>query len=67
MTAAEEAPRGSTESQAERADAAKVVRIDRADAASIALKVAINDRVGKASPQWMREVAEHMGIRPAVS
>lgn len=63
MTAAEEAPRGSTE----RADAAKVVRIDRADAASIALKVAINDRVGKASPQWMREVAEHMGIRPAVS
>lgn len=41
----------------------KVVRIDRAEAASIALRVAINDRVGKASPRWMVDVAERMGVR----
>lgn len=46
-------------------DSAAVVRIDRAEAASIALKVSLNDREGKESPRWMREVAERMGVRSA--
>lgn len=40
----------------------KVVRVNRADAASIALKVALNDRSGKPSQQWMIEIAEQMGV-----
>lgn len=41
----------------------KVVRLDRAQAASVALKVAINDRRGKPSPQWMVDVARRMGVK----
>lgn len=43
-------------------DGAKVIRLDRGDAAAIAVKVVINERQGKTSPPWMIDVARRMGV-----
>lgn len=57
MSPAEKAPNGRSVTPP-----GKVVRVNRADAASIALKVALNDRSGTPSPRWMRDVAAQMGV-----